>query len=68
MFLKIVYELHSRSDAENRLLKWIDKTEKLQLKEFNTVRILLNTTMSKFLTFLSTETPMQSKSNSLELI
>ncbi|MCK9163112.1 MAG: transposase [Bacteroidales bacterium] len=32
-----IYELHSRSDAENRLLKWIDRTEKLQLKEFNTV-------------------------------
>ena len=46
-----IYELHSRSDAENRLLKWIDRTEKLQLKEFNTVAYTIKYNREQILNF-----------------
>ena len=46
-----IYELHSRSDAENRLLKWIDRTEELQLKEFNTVAYTIKYNREQILNF-----------------
>lgn len=46
-----IYELHSRSDAEDRLLKWIDKTERLQLKEFNTVAHTIKYNREQILNF-----------------
>lgn len=46
-----IYELHSRSDAEARILKWIDKTEELQLKEFNTVAHTIKYNREQILNF-----------------
>ena len=48
-----IYELHSKSYAEAKLLTWIDKTEKLQMKEFNTVAYTIKYNLEKILNFFN---------------
>ena len=53
MEFRNIYELHSRSYAEAKLLTWIDKTEKLQMKEFNTVAYTIKYNLEKILNFFN---------------
>jgi len=46
-----IYELQSKSQAEQRFLKWIEKTNELQMKEFNTVSNTVNTNLPHILNF-----------------
>jgi transposase len=46
-----IYELQSKSQAEQRFLKWIEKTNELQMKEFNTVSNTVKNNLPHILNF-----------------
>lgn len=46
-----IYELYDQSQAELRFTKWIDKTDKLQIQEFNTVSHTVNYNLKNILNF-----------------
>jgi transposase len=46
-----IYELKSKSEAEFRFNRWIDKTDKLQIKEFNTVANTVEYNLEHILNF-----------------
>lgn len=48
-----IYELNHRSYAKDKLLEWIEKTEKLQIKEFNTVAYTIKHNLDKILNFFN---------------
>jgi len=51
MEFRSIYELQSKSQAEQRFLKWIEKTNELQMKEFNTVSNTLKNNLPNILNF-----------------
>ena len=46
-----IYELQNKSQAEQRFLKWIDKSNDLQIKEFNTVSNTVKNNLHNILNF-----------------
>ena len=46
-----IYVLQSKSQAEQRFLKWIEKTNELQMKEFNTVSNTVKNNLPHILNF-----------------
>lgn len=46
-----IYELSSQSQAEQRFINWIEKTDKLQIKEFNTVANTVKHNLKNILNF-----------------
>jgi len=46
-----IYELKDQSQAEQRFIKWIEKTDKLQIEEFNTVSHTVNYNLKNILNF-----------------
>ena len=46
-----IYELQNKSQAEQRFLKWIAKTNDLQIKEFNTVSNTVKNNLHNILNF-----------------
>jgi transposase len=46
-----IYELQNRGDAKNALLNWVDKTNKLNIKEFNSACNTIKNNMENILNF-----------------
>jgi transposase len=46
-----IYELNSRSYAKQKFLEWIEKSNKLQIKEFNTVSYTVKYNLEQILNF-----------------
>jgi len=46
-----IYELKNQTSAEKMFMKWIDKTNKLKIKEFNTVANTVKYNLNKILNF-----------------
>lgn len=46
-----IYELKCQTQARERLMKWIEKTDELKMKEFNTVSITIKYNLDNILNF-----------------
>jgi transposase len=46
-----IYELKCQTQARERLMKWIEKTDELKIKEFNTVSITIKYNLDNILNF-----------------
>ena len=51
MEFRNIYELRNQGQAEQRFMNWIDKTNELKIKEFNTVATTVKYNMKNILNF-----------------